>query len=328
VISGSGSAPDAELFYTLYEGVFKPNLIRIALILDVFTPLSTGPLAAAALATATGASAEGVGRLADYLVASGVLAKSPSGYSLTPFAETFFVRGAKAYAGDLFFGYTSHTFWESVMESLRSGRPERLLERFDQDAWVESYRSSRVSSSLEMWRAAGIIPVGQTRLTVLDLACGCSIKSFSLARAEPSAEVVCVDQPEVLCIARDLAERMGISDRVTLVPGDLLSLPLAETFYDVCLAGQITHYLTRECNMDLFCRVRRALRPGGKFLIDVPMGEPTSDAAAAALSILLWAHSAGTVYPYEAYEQLLCAAGFISIRRLGGRWIVAETPRL
>lgn len=79
---------------------------------------------------------------------------------------------------------------------------------------------------------------------ILVLACGCGIKRFCLAQKQTSIKEVCVDQPEILTLARNLAERMGINDQVTLVPGDLLSLALGEGICEACLAGQITHYLT------------------------------------------------------------------------------------
>jgi hypothetical protein len=321
------SSPDAEFFYSLYDGVFKPQLVRTAILLDVFTPLSEGPLDAQGLSAATGASAEGIGRLADYLVAIGLLGESQRRYSLTPTAQTFLVRTSKAYAGDALLGFTDPDFSERVMGSLQSGQATRLLERFDQDAWVESYRTSRIASSLEMWKAAGITPTGHEELKLLDLACGCGIKSLCLAQEEPSVRVVCVDQPEVLAVTRDLAERMGVDDRVELAPGDLLHLGLGESVYDACLAGQITHYLTEEQNSDLFRRVNAALVKGGRFLIDVPLGGSQTDETAAFLSLVLWANSGGIAYTYEAYRDLLQEAGFSEVRRIGERSIVAEGGR-
>ena len=323
-MEGSTSAPGAEYFYGLYENVFKPHLVRIAILLDVFTPLSEGWLDAKGLGAAVGSSAEGAERLADYLVAIGLLGKSQQHYSLTPSAQKFMVRTSKAYAGDLVLGFTGPDFWERVMRSLQSGQPTCLIERFDQDAWVESYRTSRIASSLNMWKAAGIAPTKHAEVRILDLACGCGIKSLCLAQDDPLVRVVCVDQPEVLAVARDLAERMGIADRVELIPGNLLCLGLGEGIYEACLAGQITHYLTEEQNRDLFRRVNAALVQGGRFLIDVPMGGSETDETAAFLSLVLWANSGGTAYSYEAYQGLLRESGFSGVRRVEERLIVAE----
>jgi len=323
VMAESSPVPDSELFYGSYDGVFKPHLVRVAILLDVFTPLAGQPLDAKSLAHAIGAHAEGIERLAAYLVAIGLLETLDGRFSLTPSAQAFLVPASKAYAGDVILGFTGPEFWERVTTSLRGGKPASLLERFDQDAWVESYRTSRIASSLEMWRAAGVQPGLQAEVRILDLACGCGIKSFCLAQGEPRVRVTCVDQAGVLAVAQDLAERMGIADRVRLVPGDLRSLPLGEAEHEACLAGQITHYLTEEQNNALFHRVYAALVDGGKLLIDAPMGRIEPDETAAFLSLVLWANSGGTAYTFEAYQQWLHASGFSRIRRTGERWIVA-----
>ncbi len=317
-------APDAELFYSLYDGIFRPQIVQLALKLDVFTALASEPLDAEVLAESVGANADGIRRLADYLISIGLLDKVQGMYCLAPCAETFLARTSKAYAGDVVLGFTGPSLWDSVLRSVKSGEPAALLERFDQDAWVESYRTSRVVTSLEMWRAAGIAPTPQEEVTILDLACGCGVKSFSLAEAYPSVRVVCVDRPDVLVVAKDLAGRMGIAERVTLVSGDLLSVELGNGAFDACLAGQITHYLTEEQNAGVFCRIREALRDTGTFIIDVPMTAGEPDESAAFLSLALWANSRGTAHSLEVYERLLQTSGFKRVVQVGERWIVAE----
>jgi SAM-dependent methyltransferase len=318
------SLPDAELFYGLYHGVFKPRITRLAIELGLFAHLSSGPLDAEGLARASGTGVEGVRRLADYLVAAGMLAKSGLRYSLTPTAQEFLVPASKAYAGDLILGFTGNPFWDSVASSLRSGEPAPLLERFDQDAWVESYRGSRVASSLAMWQAAGIPAPGQSQVRILDLACGCGIKSFVLAQAHPGIRVTCIDQTPVLEVARDLAQRMGVEARATFIPGDLLTAQLGEGEYEACLAGQITHYLTENQNQGLYRRVLGALVDDGKFLVDVPMSGEEISEDSAFLSLVLWANSGGTAYSYATYDRLLRSSGFRQVDRPGDRWIVAR----
>ncbi len=319
----SENAPDVEQFYGLYEGVFKAHLVSMALELDLFTALHEAELDSRSLAEAVGASESGVARLADYLVAIELLVKSGNRYGLTPTARAFLVRTSKAYAGDLLRGFTVPVLWDGLGSSLRSGVPADLLERFDQDAWVESYRTSRFESSLRMWRAAGVTPTRGAEVRILDLACGCGIKSLCLAQTEPTVSVVCVDRPEVLASARDLAERMGVGRQARFVAADLLSLDLGVGLYEACLAGQITHYLTADQNEKLFRRIHRALVDGGRFVVDVPMGGLQPDEQAAFLSLMLWANSGGTTFTYEEYRALLLASGFRDVRRLGGRWLVA-----
>lgn len=317
-------APNAEFFYDLYDGVFKPQLVRVAIQTGLFEPLAAQPLDAQGLARELGVHPTGIERLADYLTAIGLLNKDNGFYSLTPSARVFLVRTSEAYAGDLILVFTAPEFWGRLLASVKTGEPRSLLERFDEDAWVESYRTSRIASSLEMWKAAGVMVNRKALVRILDLASGCGIKTFCLAKKEPSVHVDCVDSPDVLVAAKDLARRMGIAERVNLIPGDILTIPLLEQGYEACLAGQITHYLTYQQNKDLYTRIHGALGPGGKFVIDVPLGQDKSDETAAFLSMVLWANSGGKTHSFEEYEEWLRASGFQSVRRAGTRWIVAD----
>lgn len=317
--------PEGDRIYDLYTGVYKPQIIRIALALDVFTPLNYGPRTVEQVAQACQCEVVGMRHLLNYLTSLNVLVKQDDEYSLTPEAATFLVRGNKAYTGDLIMNFVGPVPWESIQESIRSGRPRNVdLEiHFAQDAWIESYRASRIPSSLEMWSIAGINPERFIHMRILDLACGCAIKSMVLIRESTNVELTCLDTPRVLEVARDLAERWGILSQVRLLPGDLLSADLGEARYEVCLIGQVTHYLTQEQNEDLFRRVHKALVPGCVLLLDVPMEASQLDETSSFLSLLLWANSGGRAYTFEEYHSWLKASGFISTYQLSERLVSA-----
>ncbi|HVP20896.1 MAG TPA: class I SAM-dependent methyltransferase, partial [Anaerolineaceae bacterium] len=312
--------------YDLYTGAYKPHIVRIALALDVFTPLAAGPANAAAVARACKCDQVGIHRLLDYLTSLNVLLKQGEKFSLLPDAATFLVRGQKAYAGDLIMHFTGTTPWDGLQASISDGLP-RAMDReidFAQDAWIESYRAARIPSSLEMWAKAGVMVEESTRLRVLDIACGCAIKSLVLAQKSPGVQVTCLDQPLVLESARDLAERWGLLSQVKLMPDNLLTADLGEAQYDTCLLGQVTHYLTVQQNHDLYGRIYKALVPGGKLVLDVPMGMEQPDEDSSFLSLVLWANSGGRAYAFEEYRAWLLDAGFAAVSQLSPRLLLAQ----
>jgi len=317
--------PEGDRIYDLYTGVYKPHIIRIALALDVFSLIESGSVKTELVAQACRCDQEGIRRLLDYLSSLNVLVKQGEEYSLSQEAATFLVKGKKSYAGDLIIDFTSQTPWDSVRESIRSGQP-RIIDQeihFAQDAWIESYRSARIPSSLEMWTKAGIFPEQSTRLRVLDIACGCAIKSLVLAQKSPNVNVTCLDSALVLEVARDLAERWGLSPQVRFMPANLLSAELGEAQYDVCLLGQITHYLTPQQNNDLFKRICRSIISGGRLVLDVPMESAQLNESSSFLSLILWANSRGRAYTFEEYRTWLLSAGFVSVYQLTGRLLLA-----
>jgi SAM-dependent methyltransferase len=318
--------PEGDRIYDLYTGVYKPQIIRIALGLDVFTKLDGEPTKAEYVARACNCATLGITHLLDYLTSLNVLIKEDDLYGLSPEAATFLVKGKKTYAGNLIMDFISTAPWDSLMGSIRSGQPKNIdLEiHFAQDAWIESYRGVRISSSLEMWEKVGIIADKSLRLELLDLACGCAIKSMVLAQKSKQVKITCLDIPLVLEAARDLARRWDISAQVHFVAGNLLTADLGKAQYDVCLLGQITHYLTSQQNHEVFTRICQALVPGGKLVLDVPMESEHLTEESSFLSLLLWANSGGRAYSFEEYHSWLSSSGFLQVDRLSERLLSAK----
>ncbi len=323
---GQNDLPEGDHIYDLYTGAYKPHIIRVALALDVFSPLASGSASAETVARACKCDAVGTRRLLDYLTSLNVLLKQGEKYSLSPDAATFLVRRQKAYAGDLIMHFTGTAPWDGLCDSIGDGQPRVMDHEIDfaQDAWIESYRAARIPSSLEMWAKAGIVPEPSTRLRVLDIACGCAVKSLVLAQKSPGVQVTCLDTPLVLESARDLAERWGILPQVQWMPDNLLTADLGEAQYNACLVGQVTHYLTEQQNRHLFGRICRALAPGGMLLLDVPMGTDQPDENSSFLSLALWANSGGRAYAFEEYHAWLLTAGFAAVQQLSSRLLKAK----
>ena len=318
--------PNAGLIYDLYTGVFRPQIVRLALQLDLFSPLAGGPADAAAVASACECSEDGVTRLLDVLIALQLLTHEEGCYGLTPSAATFLVRGRPAYAGDLILAWSGPDIWASVAGAVRTGQPAPFEEYHEQDAWLESFSDWRIANSRELWRAAGVEPQPDTPRRLLDIACGCAIKSLALAQLDPALHVTGVDTERVLPVARALAARLGLLAQAEFVTADLLTADFGVARYDLCLLGQITDYLTPAQNCDLFRRVHAALKPDGLLLLDAPMtGEQPSEWTEA-VSLLLWVNGGGGTHGFAHYHAWLKQADFVQVRPLSERWLAAVRP--
>lgn len=82
-----------DLVYDLFGGIFKPQLIRLALQLDVFTPLAAGSTTAEQIAQSCHCDTFGMKSLLDYLCSLQVLECQGNIYALTPTIATFMVKG-------------------------------------------------------------------------------------------------------------------------------------------------------------------------------------------------------------------------------------------
>jgi 2-polyprenyl-3-methyl-5-hydroxy-6-metoxy-1,4-benzoquinol methylase len=315
-------SPNPDFVYGLFTGAYKSQLMRIALTLDVFTPLASGPADAQAVAQACGCSSAGIQLLLDYLSTIGVLDYQSNNYALTPTAATFLVPHKQSYAGDVILQRTTAETVEGYLRALRNGQTSSPVRPWAQEAWLQSYGSPQ--PTLDMWRLAGFEPGGISPRRIVDLACGCAIKSLALAQADPLIQVSCVDSSEVLEVACDLARRLGISSQVMFMPGDILTIDMEEGQYDAALLGQITHYLTPEQNIALFKQVHESLTSSGILVIDVPMVLDAPDEWGSFGLFFIWATSGGKVHTFTEYSNWLKVAGFKVVRQLGMEWLSAH----
>jgi SAM-dependent methyltransferase len=123
-------------------------------------------------------------------------------------------------------------------------------------------------TEMEVDRALAMLK-GQPGERVLDLACGSGRHSLELKRR--GFEVVGVDiSPELLEIARQDAENQGLE--VEFIESDLRALDFDSEF-DIVLSlndGAIGYLETEEENRHAFEVIARALRPGGRHLVQLP----------------------------------------------------------
>ncbi len=103
---------------------------------------------------------------------------------------------------------------------------------------------------------------------ILDLACGTGGPTLELARR--GYIVVGVDlSEEMIQIARNKAEKQGLSNNVSFIVQDMTKIDYREEFDAVTLFfTSINYVLSDDDIQELFKRVYRALKPGGVFIAD------------------------------------------------------------
>lgn len=309
------SSPNSNQIYGLYGGGFAGQFTRLALILDVFTPLKAGPATAEHVSSCCKTSVDGIRPLLDYLSSMKVLAYNSGArtYALTQTAATFLVRGEKTFAGDWVLANTNPVLWDKMLQTIQSGKSAGYSLPWAQDAWLESYSPSRVEYSLELWRTVEVKASSDQPLRILDLACGCGIKSLAFAQANPTVEVTCVDSDDVLNVARELAARYELTERTTFLPANILTDDFGNGTYQAALLGLITYILSTEQNINVFQRVFQALQPGGRLVIDAIMNsdQPAEWASRATLLMNTW--NGGAAHSFSDYRTWLEGVGFSKV---------------
>ncbi|MCE4617169.1 MAG: methyltransferase domain-containing protein [Desulfurococcales archaeon] len=103
---------------------------------------------------------------------------------------------------------------------------------------------------------------------VLDLGCGYARHAVYLAKM--GFEVVCFDLSDyMLSKARKRIEDFKVADRVIVVKGDMRRLDYTGEFDATYMFFTTFGYFSDEENREVIHRVSRALKPGGRLLIDL-----------------------------------------------------------
>src|SRR5258706_15919533 len=131
-------------------------------------------------------------------------------------------------------------------------------------------------------------PNANEKLKVLDIAAGHGLYGIAFANRNPQAEVTAVDWAGVLEVAKENAQRAGVSDRYQTRPGSAFDVDYG-TGYDIVLLTNFLHHFDAPTCETLLRKVRAALADGGRAvaLEFVPNEDRVSPPQAAAFSMIM-----------------------------------------
>lgn len=149
---------------------------------------------------------------------------------------------------------------------------------------------------------------------VLDIAAGHGLFGIAVAKRYPNAEIVALDWPAVLEVARENADRAGVGDRVSLSPGSAFDVDFG-TGYDLVRLTKFLHHFDAETCEALLRKIRASLGDGDQVATFefVPNDDRVSPPVAAAFSFtMLNTTPSGDAYTFAELERMLANAGFSS----------------
>jgi 2-polyprenyl-3-methyl-5-hydroxy-6-metoxy-1,4-benzoquinol methylase len=300
---------------------YKPTaVLRAAVELKIFDALAKGPADAAEVAARLGADPRGTRLLLGAMAGLGLAVGGADGsYALPEGAAELLVTTSPQYCGGITSVAASDREWASMgrlAQTVREGGPVPGVDALEADFpyWVDFATHTTFGTT----RAAGLLAdvlegwtKGRESLDVLDVGCGHGLTGYTLAQRNPAARVTSQDWGSVLEVARGNAEKLGVTDRVTMLPGDAFEVPLGE--YDLIVVGNVLFHFSPEKAAALVRRLAGALRPGGRLVV---LGFTTGDKTPAeehhahllGLLMLSWTPG-GEMHSTAAHRGMLADAG-------------------
>lgn len=304
------------------HGAWAAYALAAAVKCEIFTQLGDDSLDVPALAERTQLSPRGLQALLDSLVAYRLLEVESGQYRNTAEGRAFLVKGQARYIGDFVRVHMAHDFiadWLQLPESVKTGKPvEALTEVEENTFWEDLVRAIAPLTVPSAKQAAADLKFsGAGACSVLDIGGGSGMFSLTWLGENPKAEATQLDWANVNRVARDYAKQLGVSDRFSTLDGDFNKTDLGEAAYDFVIFSHIAHQLSPTDNVAMYQRIKRALKPGGTFVINdfIINDERNGNSFALLFNCNMLLHtSAGASYREADYRSWLDTSGFSSVQ--------------
>jgi hypothetical protein len=311
--------PSPEHFFESVTAYQRTAAIKAAVEVGLFDAVAEGNRDARSIAARCEASERGVRILADFLVITGFLTKDEGGYGLTQDSALFLDRRSPAYMGgtlDFLLAPLLMKGFEDLAGAVRKGGtviPEGGTVSVENPVWVKFARAMVPMAAPVAGQLPPLVGAGASGpYRVLDIAAGHGLYGLAFALHNPEAEVVGLDWPGVLEVAKEHAQRAGVAGRYQTIEGDAFGAEFGEG-YDVVLLTNFLHHFDPPTCETLLRKVRAALKEGGAALTleFVPNEDRVTPPLSAAFSLTMLAGTnGGDAYTFPELERMFANAGF------------------
>jgi ubiquinone/menaquinone biosynthesis C-methylase UbiE len=252
-------------------GYQKTAAIKAAVDLDLFTIIGLGADTIEQLAATIKAAPRGLRILCDYLTVHGFLEKSGARYAPTASSRMFLDRRSPNYMGTIVDFHAAPEmvglFLADPVSYVRNGGSVGLGSVApDHPVWTKFAEAmTPVMKPVAATIARQVADWPTPPRKVLDIAAGHGMFGISVIKAVSQAELVALDWPQVLDIARRNAEEAGVVQRFHAIAGDVFKVELGGD-YDLVLVPNFLHHFDLETCVRLLAKIRRSLSGSGKTL--------------------------------------------------------------
>jgi 2-polyprenyl-3-methyl-5-hydroxy-6-metoxy-1,4-benzoquinol methylase len=322
--AGSQTAPvNPGLVFDMMQAHQRTAALKTAIDLDIFTAVGAGPGDVASIAKHAKASERGIRILCDFLVINGVLAKEDGKYKHTPTSAAFLDPRSPACMASVAQFLTAPELLEPfarLTDVVRDGRTtlagDGTVEP-DNPVWVSFAENMAPMTGPLAGPLAAVALEGNTGpVSVLDIAAGHGLYGIEVAKQNPHAQITGLDWAAVLQVALRNAEKAGVKDRYTMLPGSAFDVEFGGP-YDVVLLTNFLHHFDKATNVGLLKKVRAALKPGGRVatLEFVPNEDRVSPPMPAAFAMTMLTSTAdGDAYTLSELSAMYAEAGFKDVK--------------
>lgn len=308
--------------------------LNTAIELELFSRIAHGSNSAAKIAGELNVPVKAIRVLCDFLVTTGILFKEDEEYQLPSDTAAYLDKQQPGYLGDMAAVLYSPALVEHFRQltgSVRAGAPPQFrgTPAGNRPEWIDLSMGTARDRAKAAAVFAGIVPLPEGPLKILDAGAGDGWFGIAVARKYPEAVVVALDKADALAGAQANADQAGLGTRYQNVPGDPLQTNAGTGYDAVILANDLFAFDPPQINL-LLKRCRGALKESGVLLILEPFADDLPEHAGWRLNLLA-ATRRGDAYVLADIQAALSACLFelVEVRPVPGdegRTLVVARP--
>lgn len=292
--------------------------LRAAIQVDLFTKVSEGAADFAAIAEATGLSVLNAERLTVACAALGLMEKDGTAYRNSPDVERFLVQGKVTYIGPwLLFSGWDFEQWKDLGGILTSKTPPKVLGLYESltEDMAREYHEATYSVGLGAGMLFSRDVDMSNRKMILDLGGGSGCYCIAALQKYPQLKAVVFDFEPVCKIAANFIAQWGLSDSISVNPGNFIADPFPAGADVMIMASNLPQY-NEEKIEGVLKKGFEALEPGGEFHL---VGETLDDSKDGPTGPALWGlHEAlfgseGRAHAEGEVKKYMENAGFVNV---------------
>lgn len=317
--TSAAQQPSPQLFFQTINAYQRTEALKAAIELDVFTAIGEGNTTIAEIAKRCQTSEKGMRILCDYLTIMEMLTKQDNRYALTLDSSVFLDKRSPAYLGGTVEFLSSPMLTEGayhIADAVRKGGTAMENDGTvgpENPVWVKFARAMGAMMALPAQLMAKLVdPTADRKLKILDIAAGHGLFGIGFATHNQQAEITAVDWKAVLEVAKENAQKAGVTDRYSTIEGSAFDVEFG-TGYDLVLLTNFLHHFDPPTCETLLRKVCAALADGGRAvtLEFVPNEDRVTPLDAAGFSMMMLATTpSGDAYTFSELDRMFTNAGF------------------
>lgn len=307
-------------------GFVQSRILQIAVKLGLFDVIKSEGSLSEEVARALDTNPRATELFLNALAALKTLDKEQGKFYNTENSLAYLVKDSpKYFGGMILFEEGLWDMWEKLEESVRTGKPARPTDMFQEN---EQETERFIMAMHSLVRARGDAEILSDLLdfkwakTIIDIGSGPGTYPMQFLKKYPHLKITIFDLTGTAQITKKVLQKEGMLRKMEIVEGDYNTDDLPGGF-DVAFLSNIIHSEVKENNQKLISKVYKTLNPGGQLIIKDHILDDTltSPAVGAIFSIQMLLATGGRDYSFREVRAWLEDAGFKELE-----WIKLQPP--